>query len=269
MPNLNIINGSEFGLPPDRNYNQEELDKPFDYISIAQSRLTNQFSEKPLINAVVKAMITPVQDVETLSDAVRNERWIATAVGVQLDGCGYIVGESRQGRTDDEYRAAILFRIFVNTSNATPEDLIHGLRYLTSPYDIQYIEQYPATAMLFTDGPEVPSNIQSVIQSLSPAGISDVPVMVSFAHAPPFRFGSESDPGELFVNSDADYLTANGADIQVTIQSQSRGARLGGVCPAELDIGGVGVDVGGGWLMINSPEFDTVIESGYHLTGVY
>jgi len=240
-----------------------------DYINIAQGRLTNQFSEKPLIKALTGAMVSPVYDVEVLADAVRDERWIATAIGAQLDGCGYIVGEARQGRSDDEYRAAILFRVFINTSNATPEDLLHGLRYLTDPDDIQYIEQYPATAMLFTDGAFVPENIQQVIQGLSPAGISDVPIMVSFAHKSPFRFGRESAPGELFVNSDADYLTANGSDIQVTIQLINNSARLGGISPAELDVGGFGFDVGGQWLAINSPNFDTVIESGYHLVGKY
>jgi len=240
-----------------------------DYINIAQGRLTNQLSEKPLIKALTGSMVSPVYDVEVLADAVRDERWIATAIGQQLDGCGYIVGEPRQGRNDDEYRASILFRVFVNTSNATPEDLLHGLKYLTDPDDIQYIEQFPATAMLFTDGASIPVNIQSAIQGLSPAGISDVPIMVSFAHKSPFRFSRESEPGELFVNSDADYLTANGSDIQVTIQDTNNGSRLGGLSPAELDVGGFGLDVGGPWLAINSPNFDTVIESGYHLVGVY
>lgn len=240
-----------------------------DYITIAKGRLTNQFSEKPLITALTEAMITPVQDVEALADTVRDERWIDTAVGVQLDGCGYIVGESRQGRSDDEYRKWILFRVFVNTSNATPEDLMHGLKYLTNPDDIQYIEQYPATAMLFTDGPVIPTNIHQVMQGLAPAGISDVPIMVSFAHADPFRFSKEPPLGELFVNSDEDYLTANGSDIQVSAANITNGARFGGICPAELDVGGFGLDVNTSWLAINSPEFDNVIESGYHLTGVY
>lgn len=240
-----------------------------DYIALAKSRLTNQFSEAPRITALTEAMITPVQDVEELADDVKNLRWIATASGKQLDGCGYIVGEPRQGRDDEEYRKWILFRIFVNTSNATPEDLMHGLRFLTDPDDVQYMEQYPATAILFTDGPNVPENIQPVMQGLSPAAIADVPVMVTFAHAPPFRFSKEPPAGELFVNNDADYLTANGSDLQVSVANIDNGARFGGIAPAELDVGGFGLDVGGPWLAINSPEFDTMIESGYHLTGVY
>ena len=240
-----------------------------DYVTLAQSRLTNQFTEKPLIRALAGAMVTPIGDAELLADALKNNRWISSAVGKQLDGCGYIVREERKGRSDDEYRRAILFSIFVNTSNATPEDLIYGLRYLTHPDDIQYIEQYPATAMLFTDGAVIQQDIKTVIQDLSPASICDVPIMVSFARKSPFRFSKEPPLGELFVNSDADYLTANGSDIQVTVADISNGSRLGGIAPAELDVGGFGLDVNGSWLAINSPNFDTVIESGYHLTGVY
>lgn len=240
-----------------------------DYIAIGQGRLTNQFSEKPLIRGVVSSMLKPLGEVEVLADQVKSERWIDTAIGVQLDGAGYIVGESRLGRSDDEYRNAILFKIFVNTSNATPEDLIKGLKLLTQPDDIQYIEQYPATAMLYTNGYPVPQNIQSVIQDLSPAAICDVPVMVSFAWKDPFRFGKESPASELFVNDDTSYLEGNGSDIQVQVGTATSGARLGGIAASDLFVGDFYLDVGESTLALNAPNLDAVIESGYHLVGVY
>lgn len=214
-------------------------------------------------------MAGPLEPLEESSIDLKTDRWIATAIGAQLDGAGYIVGEPRSGRYDASYRQAILFRVFVNVSNATPSALIEALRLLTSPDDLQYIEQYPATAMLFTDGPVISPNIHNAIQDLSPAAISDVPIMVSFSRKDPFRFGKESPPGELFVNSDADYLTGNGSDIQVQISNPTDGARLAGIAPAELNVGGFGLDVGGPELAINSPNFDTIIDSGYHLVGVY
>jgi len=240
-----------------------------DYESIAKGRLPNQFIEKPLIRALTGAMVAPLTLVEQLADELRSERWIATAVGVQLDGAGYIVGEPRMGRMDEEYREAILFRIFINTSQATPEDLIKALRFLTHPDDIQYIEQYPATAIMFTDGPDIPSNIQEVIQGLSPAAISDVPVLVTYSHVPPFRFGMSAPPGELFVNSDTAYLQANSSDIQVQGQPSATGADLAGVSPGELTAGGMYIDVGGAYLAINTQNFNVIIESGTHLTGIF
>jgi hypothetical protein len=240
-----------------------------DYVTIGQGRLTNQFSDKPLIRGVVNAMLSPLTDVENLADQVQTQRWIDTAIGVQLDGCGYIVGEPRIGRNDDDYRTAILFRIFVNTSNATPEDLIKGLRLLTTPDDIQYIEQYPATAILFTDGPTIPAGIQPIIQSLAPAAISNVPVMVSYSWPTPFRFGMLPPMSELFVDSDADYLEANGSDLQVQVNNASSGSTLAGIAAADIDVGGFMLDLGGPTLAINSPNFDTIIGNNFQLVGVF
>lgn len=240
-----------------------------DYVTIGQGRLVNQFSDKPRLLGVVKAMLSPFTAIEESADQVRTQRWIDIAIGVQLDGAGSIVGEPRLGRSDDDYRDAILFKIFVNTSNATPQDLIRGLKFLTKPDDIQYIEQYPATAMLFTDGPNIPVNIQAVIQNLAPVAISDVPVMVSFSWKSPFRFGSESPPGELFVNNDADYLTAQGSDLQVQTNAATTGSRLGGIAASDLFVGDFYLDVGGPTLALNVANLDAVIESGSHLVGVY
>lgn len=512
-----------------------------DYVTIGQGRLTNEFSDKPRLLGVVNAMLTPLAEVETLADQVQTQRWVDTAVGVQLDGIGYIVGETRLGRDDDDYRTAIMFRIFANTSNATPEDLIKGLRLLTTPDDIQYIEQYPATAMLFTNGPApqvtaineifgygngtantfqltyngsplytvanpliyrndwqgnqllyattrtnllpnsswaaswsntnvsvasdaaiapdgsptadtvtrtstaaayvfenlakaatptqytasifvkkgvgnyfpfrldgqsgsnaanvifnlntgtidtaasavgtytgasaiivaagggwyrvtltatsgpesgvqviyspstvsqqvdggqsangascavwgaqleigttltsyIPTttspvtvtdytitnglialssppilgsslswsgsgwfpiangNIQQIIQSLAPAAISNVAIMVSYSWATPFRFGLSSPSGELFVDSDVDYLEANGSDIQVQLNSAYSGSTFAGIAAADIDVGGFMLDVGGPTLAINSPNFDTIIGNNYQLVGVF
>lgn len=239
-----------------------------DYVATAQGRLTNQFAEKPLIKALAGAMVSQLQQVEDLANQLKTERWIDTAIGTQLDGAGYIVGEKRLGRNDDDYREAILFKVFVNTSKATPSDLIQALRFITRPDDVQYIEQYPATAIMYTDGPFVKSNIRAVIQDLAPVAISDLPIMVSFTWKSPFRFGREKPPGELFVNGDADYLTGNGSDIQVQVGGAT-GSSLGGLAPADLFVGDFMLDVEGSSLVFNSPNFDTIIESGSHLVGVY
>lgn len=242
-----------------------------DYKSIAVSRLTGQFANSPKLNAIMEAIVAPLAILENDADDLNTKRWIDSAEGAQLDGCGYIVGEQRSGRADDEYRAAIKFRVFVNVSNATPNDLIRGLKFLTSPTDCQYIEMYPVSAMLFTNGYFVPSNIQSQIQDLSPAGIGDVPVLVSFADKP-FRFGKEPPTGELFVNNGDDYLTANDSDIQVTTGAVAfSGSRFGGVVPSELAFGvsDVYLDIGGvSTLAVYNPN--TVELIGHdNLTGVY
>lgn len=239
-----------------------------DYEAIAVARLTGQFQNSPKLKALMAAIVAPLAALESEADEQIANRWIDTAVGKQLDGCGYIVGEARQGRGDDAYRTAIRFRVFVNISKGTPTDLIRGLKFLTQPTDCQYLEAYPATAMLFTNGFFVDSKIQPSMQDLSPAAICDVPVAVSFMDKP-FRFAKEPPPGELFVNGNADYLTAEGSDIQVTTTAIAAGsATLGGCVPAELDVGLGYLDVGGPTLAVYNPNSLNTLGHD-NLTGVF
>jgi len=158
--------------------------------------------------------------------------------------------------------------VFVNISKGTPTDLIRGLKFLTEPTDCQYLEAYPATALLFTNGFFVDYRIQAAMQDLAPAGISDVPVAVSFRDKP-FRFSKEAIPGELFVNGNSDYLTANGSDIQVSQGALAIGAStFGGIVPAELDVGIGYLDVGGPTLAVYNPNSLNTI-GHYNLTGVF
>lgn len=248
-----------------------------DYAAIAVPRLTGQFENSPKLKALVAAIVGPLTTLETEADSIISERWIDTAIGKQLDGCGYIVGEPRAGRDDDTYRIAIKFRVFVNVSEGTPGALIRGLKFITEPTDCQYLEAYPATALLFTNGFFVDQTIQPLIQDLSPAGISTVPVAVSFRDLP-LRFAKEPPPGELFVNGNADYLTANNSDIQVSQGAVASGtSTLGGIVPAELSVGSdIYLDVGGGGaygsggpsLAVYNPNSLHTL-GHYNLTGVF
>lgn len=237
-----------------------------DYSTIAVSRLAGQFENSPKLKALISQVVAPLANAEADANELKSERWIDTAIGAQLDGCGNIVGELRQGRSDDEYRSAIKFRVFVNVSQGRASDLIKALSYLTSPTDAQYLETYPATTLLFTNGLFVKSSIQAAMQDLAPAGISTIPVAVSYA-AKPFRFAREHIPGELFVNDQ--YLTADGSDLQVSHGAVTVGnSTLGGCVPSELDVGIGYLDLGGPTLAVYDPNTTEALGQ-YHLTGVF
>lgn len=271
--NTEALNRSEFSRPVQR----VALFDRFDYALQALDRLPNQYFNSIKLQALLFQATDPYNDVELIANDLQRNRWVDTAIGKQLDGVGHIVGEARQGREDELYREAIKFRIFVNTSNATPDDLIRGLLFLTRPDDAQYMEAYPATAMLFTDGAFIPRNIKEVIQGLSPAAITDVPVMVSYAGVKPFRFGQTEELAELFVENDQNYLTAEGHDLQVSVSAVGKGtSTFGGLVPANfaVSVGGIDYELSlGGYdeslLAVNSPEHNSMLESGYHLTGVF
>lgn len=239
-----------------------------DYVATALSRLPGQFDGSTKLRGFVEAMLDFFPGFQSTIDDLKSGRWIDNAIGAQLDGAGYIVGEDRKGREDEAYREAIKFRAFLNVSQGTPNDLIYGLRYLTQPSDIQYIESYPATALLFSNGFFIDRSIQPAMQALAPAGISVVPVAVSFMDAP-FRFSKEPPPGELFVNNGDDYLIANGSDIQVSTGAAAfRGSSFGGVVPSELDVTLGYLDVGGPTLAVYNPNTTTTLGHD-NLTGVF
>jgi hypothetical protein len=241
-----------------------------DIEGIAVSRLTGQFESSEKLQAMVRAVVGPLSVAQDDAYSLLEDRWIDTAVGVQLDGCGEIVVEPRDGLDDDEYRRAIKYRVFVNTSGATPQDVQYALDYLTDPIDAQYIEQYPATVLLFTDGLQVDSGIADAMQDLLPAGVSDVSVAVSYGEQP-FRFARFPAPGELWVG-DTETLDVDGSDLQVSALASDviGGSSLGGVVPAELalDAEDTYLAVDGGTLAIYARNSLTTLGDD-HLTGIY
>lgn len=239
-----------------------------DYAEKFVPKLTGQFTDSPKLKGMVKAIMDALTELETQADELTTERWIDTAIGKQLDGCGYIVGEPRQGRDDDAYREAIKFRVFVNIAKGTPSTLIQGLKFLTKPSDCQYLESYPATAILFTNGYPVPTNIHDQMQGMAPVAISDVPVAVSYGQKP-FRFSKTSTVLDFFkVNTSR--LKVNGAFLKVTKSgdTEENGSRFGGIVPARLKVNGSFLSLGTKTLAVYNPNQLTLLGSD-NLTGVY
>lgn len=127
------------------------LEKITDVGDRAVARLTSNFKEKPLIEAVLRALVQEHQTLEDVFDQIYKFRWLNTAIGKQLDGVGSIVGEDRRGRNDDVYRLAIKLRIAINTSKGTPEDLITVFLLLTLCNEAHYIGTFPAACEIYGD----------------------------------------------------------------------------------------------------------------------
>lgn len=155
-----------------------------DYEDIASQRITSVFQESPRVKEVIVAMPRQLTIFEQTADQVRDERAIDLAIGVQLDKVGEIVGESRQGRDDETYRQAIKFRIFVNVSKGRPSDVYTATKTLTQADDVQYLESYPATVYMYSNGYMVSDDIPPAVQEVAPAAISDIPIVVSIGETP-------------------------------------------------------------------------------------
>ncbi len=132
-----------------------------------KSHLIKQFHEKPILYAELEALGEELEEAQSELERLREERWIDTGHGVQLDGIGQIVGRDRlianaislpffgfydqpnalgfeEGRfrdsgeawqesttlEDPEYRLVLWAKVFKNISQGTNEDTIKSLTYI-------------------------------------------------------------------------------------------------------------------------------------------
>jgi hypothetical protein len=97
---------------------------------------------------------------------------INLATDYQLDIIGKLIGTQRSGRTDVQYREAILFQISINVGNGTPENAIQYLSYVTNATKVSYWEHYPAMVILETNGTNIPRNIPNTLDNITMAGVA-------------------------------------------------------------------------------------------------
>ncbi|MCG8433501.1 MAG: DUF2612 domain-containing protein [Gammaproteobacteria bacterium] len=144
-----------------------------DVIDTFLPKLLTQFKEKPNIEAILRVILKQVQDLEDAAFVLLTGTLLPNAVGNQLDRVGQIVGESRQGRGDADYRVGLSARILLNLSNGTIEELIAIVNVMTSgTAQIDVTEAFPAAFDITVDTPISNGSAVGVFVLLAkPAGV--------------------------------------------------------------------------------------------------
>jgi len=159
------------------------------------------------------AMVTECTAINSAELQLANLRYLATAQGVQLDGIGEILGLARlPDQSDEQYREALYFQVFINKSTGTPEDSIATLKFLTKATHVGYFELPSAFYGMSTNGlPEnfsiPPDAIVEAIFSVSPAGVDYVPITCTFGLSPIFIFSSDPIVEDFYVADDPNNLS--------------------------------------------------------------
>lgn len=168
----------------------------------SQFQITNPDGSKTNLQKVIASIESQAQIVNDQEYLLNTERFLNLAQGAQLDGIGQIVGLSRfPGQSDDDYREALQFQIFINESSGTPEQLINILKFLTKAQTVWYNELYPAAYQMATDGlifPSPPNDLINVMQAVSPAGVEFVALAATYAKNP-FVFSSDPITEQFYV----------------------------------------------------------------------
>lgn len=162
-----------------------------DHAALGLDMLPAQLAEQPTAAAILRAILGEVQALEDALYALLTERGLDGATDAALDQLGELVGESRYGATDVDYRRRIRLRIHRNTSRGEPERLIRVLKELTDSASVYYVEPAPGVASLTFDGQDLPADLRAAMEDIAPAG-----VRLELIHAPPdgFVFSSIADP---------------------------------------------------------------------------
>jgi len=146
-----------------------EIVQTVDYDTVVLPLAIRKFKNSSNLLGEVSTNNTQLNDLEEAIFEVRDEFWLDTAVGVQLDAIGQIKNVDRNGLSDEDYRSQIKEQIGIRVSG-TPEDIIAISTTLYGGSYNNYIPAYPyepASYYLYTD-----SNITNkLLEKFSPSGV--------------------------------------------------------------------------------------------------
>lgn len=147
------------------------IEKNVDIDASLKSLLLYQFQQQPNFLGLISGFATSSQDIEDEIYRFLNELSLKDAVGQQLDGIGEILGEERENRDDETYRAALSVRITINISRGEPETLISVLAAITNSTYIQLTELFPARVEMFFNGIIIPPDLVENMNKVKAAGV--------------------------------------------------------------------------------------------------
>ena len=120
-----------------------------DHQLAAVARLIAQYKGKTTVEGTVSALVAPIQTIEDALVSLNQFRALETAVGVQLDLLGQIIGLARvANQSDDSYRQAIKAKIQANTSEGQPSAIVATFLLLTGVSKCLLDEFFPAALMI-------------------------------------------------------------------------------------------------------------------------
>lgn len=145
-----------------------------DQVTLGVARLTSMWSDKPNVVGLLTSFLESIQGIEEVYADILTSLNLDSAVGVQLDTLGLIVGQPRGGRGDGAYREAIKLRIAINNSDGTEPVVTPLVLALTGAEKAEVSESFPAsvTYVLSGDDVDVSADIITDINKIFAATVS-------------------------------------------------------------------------------------------------
>lgn len=192
-----------------------------DYETRAPQMILERY-RKPTVMALLASWLSEVQQVENALWAILTQRGVANAVGAQLDVLGKLVGQPREGRSDDVYRLWVTARILVLRSSGQTEQLIAIAKKLVgAAIPIRVDEYYPLALVLNAEAgidPALGSQIARLLAAAKGSAVSLLFSWFSSYSSQPFTFSTTTDSVLDALGFDNAGLSAvsGGSDVKFT-----------------------------------------------------
>jgi len=146
-----------------------ELVQITDYTTRVLGFLISQYRDSTRLQGVITAGTEEADKIEASMFQVDAGFSMDNAIGVQLDILGRVFRESRQGRSDDDFRVAIKLKASIAV-NGSPEEILTFLRNLslTAPTDLEYQFEGTGKYAILTDDETFATG---ALDRISPAGV--------------------------------------------------------------------------------------------------
>lgn len=127
---------------------------------------------KPNLEALARSWLEEMQAIETMLFDIYRIRSIDTAVSLQLDRIGAIVGQVRGSLSDADYRVWIRARIFLNGCSGTPDEMLEMVDRLTGV--LAELTEYDPAAFILdwtSVAATLPTALAEMLTQIKPAGV--------------------------------------------------------------------------------------------------
>lgn len=157
---------------------------------------------RPVTGGILRSYLRAIQKLEDNAWSVIQGRMLDNATGIRADVIGRIVGELRNGQTDDDFKQIIRLRIRANRTQGKATDLI-DLALLAAPAGVvpEYREFWPGSPasweVTISPGLVNPAAVARILQYAKAAGTYGRLV-----------FSADADPDFTLDDSVSPYLGA-------------------------------------------------------------
>lgn len=135
------------------------------HVERALARRIQKLKGKPSFTAFLTSLVQQAQPLEDAIYQLLVERQIDTAIEVQLNAIGSLVGQPRNGLPDDDYRRLVRARISVNRSNGRVSDVLTVAKLVIDDIDalLKITQEFPASVCLEVQDVITPSSTADLL----------------------------------------------------------------------------------------------------------